>query len=265
MNRPNSREQGCRGAAFAAFTLVEMMVVLAVLAVLASLLIPAVARARSAARSAQCKANLHQLGLALRMYVGDFGKYPLTAWPIDPTRGASGPWKDWPHELAPYVGIPVERALSDRSFHCSEHFRAQLPERPVFHSEYKAYGYNESGVGAGGNCYGLGLGNPIWFDPNFVQLLVRGKWLRIETSESKVRQPDDMIAITCSPRPNQWSVGPARYHDEYRPANSHAGGANVLFCDGHVEHGKQAQWIEMTDRARRRWNNDHEPHWGAIR
>ncbi|PYL01555.1 MAG: hypothetical protein DME19_01215 [Verrucomicrobia bacterium] len=40
----------------------------------------------------------------------------------------------------------------------------------------------------------------------------------------------------------------------------HNDGANVLFCDGHVESAKQRKWQEPTDTARRRWNNDNQPH-----
>lgn len=40
----------------------------------------------------------------------------------------------------------------------------------------------------------------------------------------------------------------------------HNGGANVVFIDGHVEYGKQRKWVETTESARRRWNNDYEPH-----
>lgn len=40
----------------------------------------------------------------------------------------------------------------------------------------------------------------------------------------------------------------------------HSGGANIAFCDAHVEFGKPAEWMKKTDTARRRCNNDHEPH-----
>ena len=40
----------------------------------------------------------------------------------------------------------------------------------------------------------------------------------------------------------------------------HAGGANLLFCDGHVQWAKQSFWIAPTDESRSLWNNDHQPH-----
>jgi prepilin-type N-terminal cleavage/methylation domain-containing protein len=63
MKRHTARQQVRRG-----FTLIELLVVIAIITILVALLLPAVFRAREAARSTQCKDNLRQFGIGMHVF-----------------------------------------------------------------------------------------------------------------------------------------------------------------------------------------------------
>jgi prepilin-type N-terminal cleavage/methylation domain-containing protein/prepilin-type processing-associated H-X9-DG protein len=73
-----------------AFTLIELLVVISIIALLVGILLPSLAIARRRATQIACASNLHQIGLALEAYLGDFKDYypkarymPLPMLPVN--------------------------------------------------------------------------------------------------------------------------------------------------------------------------------------
>jgi prepilin-type N-terminal cleavage/methylation domain-containing protein/prepilin-type processing-associated H-X9-DG protein len=83
------------------FTLIELLVVIAIIALLLSILTPALSRAKEAARDVYCKANMHNIAVALATYVANNdGRLPYgsTSPPVSNDQ-------HWMPALAPYLGI----------------------------------------------------------------------------------------------------------------------------------------------------------------
>ncbi len=91
MKMLSSRPSGWKG-----FTLIELLVVIAIIAILAAMLLPALSRAREAARRTNCINNLRQLSLSIHMYAGDYNDWappPVAEYP------GGGLRKIWPVTL----------------------------------------------------------------------------------------------------------------------------------------------------------------------
>lgn len=111
------------------FTLIELLVVIAIIAILVALLLPAVQQAREAARRAECKNKLKQIGIALHNYHEMARLFPANgvAGALNQAGGANQNWNAWSGltMLLPYLDQdPLYRKI-DFDYHYNSNFTHQ--------------------------------------------------------------------------------------------------------------------------------------------
>ena len=266
-----------------AFTLVELLVVIGIVAVLIATLMPALNRARAYAFQIKCAANLRSLGHALTMYTQQYRHYPGYSATTLRSPHVHERFVIWPTRLRRYLGGANEAFNCPAQDEPNQWSRDEygFPPRPgrlaadgtVLHYGYERFEWlledHKVGFSYGYNAFGYTNDTEAPID------LQRGLGSYVSTvgdrryrelAASRVRSPSEMIAIADTGRrrdrggSNSLVIEP---RGQKTPTPTHRGGANVLFCDGHVQWHhpndvSSVQWLPP-DRVQRLWNNDHEP------
>jgi prepilin-type N-terminal cleavage/methylation domain-containing protein/prepilin-type processing-associated H-X9-DG protein len=219
------------------FTLIELLVVIAIIGILAAMLLPTLRRARAAALTGAYKSNLRQLGVAIDLYTSQHQRYP-------PWRGGQLQ-PDWDYVLLLFAGG------DPKLFLCPARKTSSLWTNFIVRSP--TYGYNAVGTGVPSQPLGLAASQA------YSALSSNG------VTETSVLAPCDMIGIGDYPempaQDGDMGVAEGEQGDEGDViANRHNGGANVVFCDAHVEFAKQVAWMMPAETNRKRWNRDNQPH-----
>ncbi|MDR3710348.1 MAG: DUF1559 domain-containing protein [Capsulimonadaceae bacterium] len=228
------------------FTLIELLVVIAIIAILAAILFPVFATAREKARQTSCANNEKQIGMAMMQYVQDYDEsFPLEYW-----NNVTSAWV--PPSSMYFMSCFYPYIKSPGAFVCPD-------------LQQNSYGATFTSPGQSGN---ITTSYTVDWYITCRYYGANGPYLPV--TQAMIPSSSSIIAMAEGPGINKTSIAPAYiYSTTYATVNGcydevyastpstctssllsagdcqrqgwpHSGGANFLFCDGHMK------WMPQT-------------------
>ena len=219
------------------FTLIELLVVIAIIALLMSILMPALSKVKEQARTIICRSNLHQYGLAGRMYLDDNDRrFPDTLeWLYSNRPSGYCMWHDEANNLVKHpenAGL-LWPYLKDADIHLCPTFRMVAkhcydsghdPSIPVI----AQYSYSQNAFVGGDGKGMVSNESEVRYPANVFLFSEENSWkipglsgCGINDNNLRIGIPPDIV--DCF----------ATYHNA-PGGDLNQGSANLVFVDGHV-------------------------------
>ncbi|MEA5557640.1 type II secretion system protein [Nodularia spumigena] len=193
------------------FSLIELLVVIFIIAILLGIMLPALPRARDAARKVRCGANLRSVGQSVEMYKDRFRE----VFPV--ARYMPPPWLSMDVEKPPFnVAMEAFLEVEDQAYRCpGDKIVWETPWTPSQATFWVPEGETNERISGMSYTYVVGLGGNRYENTFFFE------FLKQNPSNTPVAYDFDGGTFeTTSGERKQVNF----FHDK----------RNVLFVDGHV-------------------------------